>query len=156
MLPASPPAKAQQSASPEPVEELQLGKREYVQVEPRLRMQLIKKTFEQQMSVRSAAKSLGIKYTTARHIVNVYKRTGHVESLTAMKRKQRHPELHQRAQELVGPFGIYNRTLWHAGTYNPHGVSTESVYCTCDAMNPPPIPQPTTFAVVDWSGFPVV
>ena len=70
-----------------------LDKREYVQVEPRQRLELIKKTFSKQMSVRSAAKSLGIKYTTARHIVNVYKRTGHVESLTAMKRKLRHPVL---------------------------------------------------------------
>lgn len=36
-------------------------------------------------SVRKIARDLGIKYTTARHILNVYKITGEVESITAIR-----------------------------------------------------------------------
>ena len=68
------------------------------------------------MSVRSAAKSLGIKYTTARHIVNVYKRTGHFESLTSLKRKMRQPEMTYHAAGFMPPFGLYN-TPFLAGRY---------------------------------------
>jgi predicted DNA-binding protein (UPF0251 family) len=63
------------------------SKRGYVQCELWKRQALIEKVDQEGMTIKDAAKVIGINYSTAKHIVKVYRKTGTVET-KMMKRKR--------------------------------------------------------------------
>jgi hypothetical protein len=76
---------------PEPYQELKPnkknGKRSYVQCELWKRQTLIEKVEKEGLTIKDAAKELGINYSTAKHIMKVFRHTGEVETKIMMKRK---------------------------------------------------------------------
>lgn len=61
-------------------------KRSYVPVDMDKRQQLIKAVEEEGLTIKEAAQNLKINYSTAKHIVKVYKRTGEVSTSMLNKR----------------------------------------------------------------------
>ena len=61
-------------------------KRSYIPVEMEKRQQLIKAVEEEGLTIKEAAQNLKINYSTAKHIVKVYKRTGEISTLLMSKR----------------------------------------------------------------------
>lgn len=61
-------------------------KRSYVPVDMDKRQQLIKVVEEEGLTIKEAAQNLKINYSTAKHIVKVYKRTGEVSTSMLNKR----------------------------------------------------------------------
>lgn len=78
-------------AQPECYEELKPskkgGKRSYVQCELWKRQTLIEKVEKEGLTIKDAAKELSINYSTAKHIMKVFRQTGEVETKIMMKRK---------------------------------------------------------------------
>jgi predicted transcriptional regulator len=62
-------------------------KRSYIPVEVNKRQQLIKAVDEEGLTIKEAAQNLKINYSTAKHIVKVYKKTGDVSTSMLNKRK---------------------------------------------------------------------
>ena len=62
-------------------------KRSYIPVEVNKRQQLIKAVEEEGLTIKEAAQNLNINYSTAKHIVKVYKKTGDVSTSMLNKRK---------------------------------------------------------------------
>ena len=62
-------------------------KRGYVQWELWKREALIEKVDQEGMTIKDAAKEIGINYSTAKHIVKVYRKTGTVETKMMKKKK---------------------------------------------------------------------
>lgn len=60
--------------------ELFRTKRSYVPVEFDKRSKLIKAVEEEGLTIKEAAQNLKINYSTAKHIVKVYKRTGEIQT----------------------------------------------------------------------------
>ena len=84
-------------------------KRSYTLVPLEQRRALLDLVFSSEHSVRSTALQLGIKYTTARHIISVYKKTGQVESLSVVKARERQIARAQKDfNELLAMFSIQN------------------------------------------------
>jgi hypothetical protein len=61
-------------------------KRSYIPVELDKRHKLIKAVEEDGLTIKEAAQNLKINYSTAKHIVKVYKRTGEVQTQLMNKR----------------------------------------------------------------------
>jgi predicted transcriptional regulator len=62
-------------------------KRSYIPVENNKRQRLIKAVEEEGLTIKEAAQNLKINYSTAKHIVKVYKKTGDVSTSMLNKRK---------------------------------------------------------------------
>jgi predicted transcriptional regulator len=62
-------------------------KRSYIPVEVNKRQQLIKAVEEEGLTIKEAAQNLKINYSTAKHIVKVYKKPGDVSTSMLNKRK---------------------------------------------------------------------
>jgi len=62
------------------------GKRSYVQCELWKRQSLVEKVEKTGMTIKDAAKQLDINYSTAKHIMKVYRKTGEVETKLMLKR----------------------------------------------------------------------
>ena len=115
-------------------------KRDYVHVDIERRVRFIQLALAGEMSVRHAAKEIGIKYTTARHILRVYKETGHVESLSLVKRRHKQAQKQTAEQLMMALNNIsfdhvplvaappINYTLTQHEALGQH----QSLYCTCD------------------------
>lgn len=65
------------------------NKRSYVQCDLWKRQALIEKVDKEGMTIKDAAKYLDVNYSTAKHIMKVYRQTGEVETKIMMKRKNR-------------------------------------------------------------------
>lgn len=63
------------------------GKRGYVQWELWKRQSLVEKVENEGLTIKDAAKELDINYSTAKHIMKVYRQSGEVETKIMMKRK---------------------------------------------------------------------
>jgi DNA-binding NarL/FixJ family response regulator len=61
-------------------------KRSYIPVELEKRQRLIKAVEEEGLTIKEAAQNLKINYSTAKHIVKVFKRTGEVATQLTGKR----------------------------------------------------------------------
>ena len=61
-------------------------KRSYIPVEIEKRQLLIKTVEEEGLTIKEAAQNLKINYSTAKHIVKVYKRTGEISTQMMNKR----------------------------------------------------------------------
>lgn len=64
-------------------------KRSYVQCELWKRQSLVDKVEKEGMTIKDAAKQLGINYSTAKHIMKVFRETGEIETKIMMKRKSK-------------------------------------------------------------------
>jgi hypothetical protein len=73
--------------SKEDVKEATRGKRAYVQCELWKRKSIVEKVEKGGMTIKDAAIELGINYSTAKHIMKVYRKSGDVETKIMMKRK---------------------------------------------------------------------
>lgn len=78
---------AQVQYEQEPKEHKKQGKRSYNQCELWKRQALIEKVDKEGLTIKDAAKELEINYSTAKHIMKVYRQTGEVETKIMMKRK---------------------------------------------------------------------
>ena len=65
------------------------NKRSYIQCELWKRQTLIEKVEKDGMTIKDAAKYLEINYSTAKHIMKVFRQTGEVETKIMMKKKNR-------------------------------------------------------------------
>jgi transposase len=65
-------------------------KRSYVPVELDKRQKLVKAVEEEGLTIKEAALNLKINYSTAKHIVKVFKKTGEVSTQQNIKRKPDH------------------------------------------------------------------
>lgn len=65
------------------------GKRAYVQCDLWKRQSLVEKVEKEGMTIKDAAKELDINYSTAKHIMKVYRQSGEVETKVMMKRKRK-------------------------------------------------------------------
>lgn len=65
------------------------GKRGYVQWELWKRQSLIQKVENEGMTIKDAAKAFDINYSTAKHIMKVFRQTGEVETKIMMKRNKK-------------------------------------------------------------------
>lgn len=63
------------------------GKRSYVQCELWKRQSLVERVEKDGMTIKDAAKELDINYSTAKHIMKVFRQTGETETKIMMKRK---------------------------------------------------------------------
>lgn len=63
------------------------GKRSYVQCDLWKRQTLVEKVDKEGLTIKDAAKELDINYSTAKHIMKVFRQTGEVETKIMMKRK---------------------------------------------------------------------
>ena len=63
------------------------SKRSYVQCELWKRQSLVQKVEKEGLTIKDAARELDINYSTAKHIMKVYRQTGEVETKIMMKRK---------------------------------------------------------------------
>lgn len=77
---------AQQTYCP-PADEKKNNKRSYVQCDLWKRQSLVEKVEKDGMTIKDAAKLLEINYSTAKHIVKVFRQTGEVETKVMMKKK---------------------------------------------------------------------
>ena len=66
--------------------ELFRTKRSYIPVEFDKRSKLIKAVEEEGLTIKEAAQNLKVNYSTAKHIVKVYKRTGEIQTQMMTKR----------------------------------------------------------------------
>ena len=64
-------------------------KRGYVQCELWKRQSLVEKVEKDGMTIKDAAKALDINYSTAKHIIKVFHKTGQVETKIMMKRNKK-------------------------------------------------------------------
>lgn len=79
--------KTEESKDPQPPhKEIFRTKRSYIPVELEKRQRLIKAVEEEGLTIKEAAQNLKINYSTAKHIVKVYKRTGEITTQTISKR----------------------------------------------------------------------
>jgi transposase len=67
--------------------ELFRTKRSYVPVEQDKRRQLINLVEKEECTIKEAALKLKINYSTAKHIIKMYKRTGEISNLSMAKKK---------------------------------------------------------------------
>lgn len=65
------------------------NKRSYIQCELWKRQALIEKVDKDGLTIKDAAKILDVNYSTAKHIMKVYRQTGEVETKIMMKKKNR-------------------------------------------------------------------
>lgn len=73
--------------NPKPVQkEIFRTKRSYIPVEFEKRQKLIQAVEEEGLTIKEAAQNLKINYSTAKHIVKVFKRTGEVQTQMMNKR----------------------------------------------------------------------
>lgn len=79
----------QQMASMDDNSDKKKNKRSYIQCDLWKRQALIEKVDKDGMTIKDAAKYLDINYSTAKHIMKVYRQTGEVETKIMMKRKNR-------------------------------------------------------------------
>ena len=77
------------TASEEKVAEKLNGKRSYVPVELEKRKELLEVIQREGLTIKEAAQVLNINYSTAKHIVKTYKRTGSLETQLMKKNKRK-------------------------------------------------------------------
>ena len=65
------------------------NKRAYVQWDLKKRESLVQRVEKEGLTIKEAAKGLDINYSTAKHIIKVYRQTGEIETKIMMKRKTR-------------------------------------------------------------------
>lgn len=69
------------------------NKRSYIQCELWKRQALIEKVDKDGLTIKDAAKILDVNYSTAKHIMKVYRQTGEVETKIMMKKKNKDSKL---------------------------------------------------------------
>lgn len=80
---------AQSQYEPEDKSDKKSNKRSYVQCDLWKRQTLVERVEKDGMTIKDAAKQLEINYSTAKHIMKVYRQTGEVETKIMMKRKNK-------------------------------------------------------------------
>lgn len=65
------------------------NKRSYIQCELWKRQSLVEKVEKEGMTIKDAAKVLDINYSTAKHIIKVYRKTGETETKIMIKRNKK-------------------------------------------------------------------
>ena len=83
------------------------GKRGYVQWELWKRQSLVEKVDREGLTIKDAAKELEINYSTAKHIMKVYRKSGEVETKIMMKRKSK--ESSSQEQDSEWDFAMSNQ-----------------------------------------------
>lgn len=78
---------AQQQPEVEAKSEKKSNKRSYVQCDLWKRQSLVEKVEKDGLTIKDAAKELDINYSTAKHIMKVFRQTGEIETKVMMKRK---------------------------------------------------------------------
>ena len=102
------------------------GKRAYVQCELWKRQLLVEKVEKEGMTIKDAAKQLDINYSTAKHIIKVYRQTGETETKIMMKRskKESSSSIETDASRDVQ---LSPRRVQNTGISSPHTYFQESV-----------------------------
>ncbi len=89
------------------------GKRSYVPVELEKRQQLLTIIDNEGLTIKEAAVKLGINYSTAKHIVKTFKRTGTLET-QLMKKKKQVEQQNKQDCEFIIEEAAYEPTLKRA------------------------------------------
>ena len=73
----------------------------YDSISTSARRALVKLVFEQKMSVRSASKVLGIKYTTGKALIQKFRKRGSIDRIRGVRRGQQDEERQEERDTLI-------------------------------------------------------
>ncbi|CAI2377448.1 unnamed protein product [Moneuplotes crassus] len=83
-------------------------KRSYVQCNLTKRQSLVQRVERDGLTIKEAAIELKINYSTAKHIIKVFRQSGEVETKIMMKRKNKNPNLKNSSYSSTGPSNYVN------------------------------------------------